>query len=101
MKRLFLILMFFMTTLSYCPPKLEKQPSSLEKIERNYNKLASLSIGLLITSAALNHEKIYNFLNSSFRPYLNQQNLGKGSLAMGLLFAVPLVYFEFYNEKGK
>lgn len=104
MKRLFLILICSITTLCFAP-KLEKQSSSLDLVEKNYNKFAYVSGGLLFTSAALNYNKILVHANSyyiQFRPYLTEQNLGKASLASGLVLAVPLVYLKFRKkEKGK
>ena len=104
MKRLFLILICIVT-LTYCPPKLDKQLSSLDVVEKNYNKFAYVSGGLLLTSAALNYNKIMVHANSyylQFKPYLSQQNLGKATLLGGALLAVPLVYLKVKsNEKGK
>lgn len=102
MKRIILVLSLFMTILSYAPPKVDKQPSNLEFVEKNYNKLAYASAGLLFAAAALNHDKIQSFANGYFqalRPYFNQKNMGEGALAMGLLFAVPLVYYEYHKGK--
>jgi hypothetical protein len=103
---LFLILSLFITTLSYCPPKLDKQQSSLDVIEKNYNKFAYVSGGLLLVSAALNYNKLMVHANSyylQFKPYFSQQNLAKASLASGLLLAAPLLYLKVRNkeEKGK
>ena len=82
--------------------RLDKQQSCLELVEKNYNKFAYVSAGLLLIAAGLNADKIQGFLNGyyqSLKPYFNQKNAAQGSLAMGLLFAVPLVYYEYNKEK--
>lgn len=97
-----LLFSLFLNTLTYCPPKLEKQQSSLDVIEKNYNRFAYVSGGLLLTSAALNHNKLMLWAHSyyvQYSPYFTQSNLGKASLAGGLVLAAPLLYLKFKNEK--
>lgn len=98
MKRIFLLLIIFISTLSYAPPKVDKQQSSLDLVEKNYNKFAYASGALLATSAALNYDKIMLHLHSyyiQYRPYLNQANLGRASLLSGAVLAMPLLYLKY------